>query len=125
MSSKLPFSSINKNDVAIVTAAAFADGTGMLDMPCSDKRTTTADGKIHWVRMAINYRARFVAYDNVKALMSGLTTNTLLGTGEKISLMDGVTTIFERRGVLHGTYDANRHVTQVDINFDSEINFGS
>lgn len=122
MSSLLPFDRVKKGTSDHITPAMFVAGSGLLDMQCVDKAETTADGKIHWTRMAINRRARLLAFENVLTLMSELTTNAdLASTTQNFVLMQGLTTVYSRRGVMGGNYVASRNVTQVDILYDSEL----
>lgn len=130
MSSILPFNSVIRGGatttgVDFLDPTLFVNGSGVFNLTGTDVMVSCADGKQHWVRLSIDRTAQFVAFDNQMDKTSDLTTNAnLLATGngsEELDLQFNGTSIYKRRGIMHGGYNAEQQVSQLQIVFDSEI----
>lgn len=128
MYSILPFNQIRKggdtsSDILIDTDL-FINGSGTLELTGSDVQASTADGLIHFVRISINRKATFSAYENQLDKTSELTTNTNLADDSQeyyIGYMgNSFTSYFNRRGIMHGSFSAERQISTFQIVFDSE-----
>lgn len=121
MASSLPFNTVKKSSSTLVSSANFANGTGRVFLTGTDIRpVSTADGKKHYVRFALEVKAQFVGYGNLTDLKSAVTTG-FTGTTDDIELLLDGSSIYSGRGILSSRYNASQHVTEFRIEFDSEI----
>jgi hypothetical protein len=111
MASVLPFDNVVVNSTAIGTDE-FVAGSGSYTEMGSDKAVTTADGRIHNIREAINYSANFEVYGDKTTLQGAV------GLGKTVVLKKTAATIATLTALVTAVYSHSSRTTKFTITGD-------
>lgn len=113
MASILPFDNATIAGTPLA-ASDFVHGSGSLQEKGSDKAVTTADGRIHNHREAVNRDGSCEAHGDKTSL------NSARGVGVAIVLKNGVDTIASFPGIVTASYSESSKTTSISITGDPE-----
>lgn len=110
MSCQLPFNTISVADGGSAGPSQFSYGTGALRLTGQDNAVTTADGKIHNYRAALNPSASCQLCGDRRSL-----DNSAPSLPKVVTLSLDSTTIYSFPGIVSVEYDSNTNVSNVNI----------
>lgn len=108
MASKLPFDNASFGGVA-VEADEFVHGSGSITLKGEDTAATTADGRIHNDRLAVNFEANCELYGDRSDL------NSPVGLSQAIVFNSGETQIHSGNGIVAAEYSKDKNTTSVSV----------
>jgi len=108
---ELPFNNATIGGTTVSTSD-FVHGSGTLTENGQDVATTTADGRIHNDRQAVNIQAEMELYGDKTTL------NSDVGLSEAIVLKQDSDTVKSVNGIVTATYNKQSRTTRVSIQGD-------
>ncbi|MDD5484065.1 MAG: hypothetical protein PHP98_10545 [Kiritimatiellae bacterium] len=106
--SKLPFDNASFGGVA-VEADEFVHGSGSLTLKGEDTASTTADGRIHNDRLAVNFEGSCELYGDRRDLDSPA------GAGQAVVFNYGETPIHSGAGIVSAEYSKEKNTTSISV----------